>query len=93
MEFKTCLLAFKAVNRIAPSYLCDIITFVNDDSRRRSSLHIPIRSYSSHPGAFQTVAAKLRNQLPTSISSCNEIFLFNKRLKTTLFKDIHHPWN
>ena len=89
IEFKLCLLAFKAVNGIGPSYLCDIITFVNDNSRRRSSLHIPVRSYSSHPRAFQTVAPKLWNQLPTSISSCNEIVLFKKMLKTYLFKKSH----
>ena len=89
IEFKLCLLAFKAVNGIGPSYLCDIITFVNDNSRRRSSLHIPVRSYSSHPRAFQTVAPKLWNQLPTSISSCNEIVLFKKMLKTHLFKKSH----
>ena len=89
IEFKLCLLAFKAVNGIGPSYLSDIITFVNDSSRRRSSLHIPVRAQNSHPHAFQTVAPKLWNQLPISISSCNEINLFKKMLKTHLFKKSH----
>jgi hypothetical protein len=89
IEFKLCLLAFKAVNGIGPSYLSDIITFVNDSSRRTSSLHIPVRAQNSHPHAFQTVAPKLWNQLPISISSCNEINLFKKMLKTHLFKKSH----
>ena len=89
IEFKMCLLAFKAVNGIGPSYLCDIITFVNDSSRRRSSLHIPVGSSRSHPRAFQTIAPKLWNQLPIAISSCTQIFLFKKLLKTYLFKKSH----
>ena len=89
IEFKLCLLTFKAVNGIGPSYLSDIITFVNDSSRRRSSLHIPVRSLSSHPRAFQTVAPKLWNQLPIEISSCKNIDLFKIMLKTYLFKRSH----
>ena len=69
IEFKLCLLTFKAVNGIGPSYISDIITFVNYSSRRRSSLHFPVRSPSSHPRAFQTVAPKLWNQLPIVISA------------------------
>ena len=89
IEFKLYLLTFKAVNGIGPSYLSDIITFVNDSSRRRSSLHISVRSHSSHPRAFQTVAPKLWNQLPIEISSCRDIALFKRMLKTHLFKKSH----
>ena len=89
IEFKLYLLTFKAVNGIGPSYLSDIITFVNDSSRRRSSLHFSVRSHSSHPRAFQTVAPKLWNQLPIEISSCHDIALFKRMLKTHLFKKSH----
>ena len=89
IEFKLYLLTFKAVNGIGPSHLSDIITFVNDSSRRRSSLHISVRSHSSHPRAFQTVAPKLWNQLPIEISSCPDIALFKRMLKTHLFKKSH----
>ncbi len=86
IEFKLCLLTFKAVNGIAPSYLCDIITSINSSSRRTSSLHTPVGSIGSHPRAFQTVAPRLWNKLPTELKICNDVCVFKKMLKTYLFK-------
>ena len=55
IEFKMCLLTFKSVYGIAPSYLCDIITFVSANNRRTSSLHVSIGSSTTHPRSTQIV--------------------------------------
>ena len=47
IEFKLCSLIFKAVNGVAPAYLCDLVTFVSSSSRRTSSLHLPVGSTRS----------------------------------------------
>jgi len=86
IEFKLCLLIFKAVNGVAPAYLCDLVTFVSSSSRRTSSLHLPVGSTRSHPRAFQTVAPKIWNQLPIEIKTCSDIDLFKTLLNTHLFK-------
>ena len=86
IEFKLCLLIFKAVNGVAPAYLCDLVTFVSSSSRRTSSLHLPVGSTRSHPRAFQTVAPKMWNQLPIEIKTCSDVDLFKTLLKTHLFK-------
>ena len=85
---KLCLLIFKAVNGVAPAYLCDLVTFVSSSSRRTSSLHLPqpVGSTRSHPRAFQTVAPKMWNQLPIEIKTCSDVDLFKTLLKTHLFK-------
>ena len=86
IEFKLCLLIFKAVNGVAPAYLCDLVTFVSSSSRRTSSLHLPVGSTRSHPRAFQTIAPKIWNQLPIEIKTCSDVDLFKTLLKTHLFK-------
>ncbi len=83
IEFKLCLLVYKALNGLAPSYISDLITFSNINSRRASSLHIPLTP-SSNSRAFQTVAPKLWNQLPPCIKNCDNVDSFKRLLKTHL---------
>ena len=85
IEFKLCLLIYKALNGLAPSYICELITFNNISSRRTSSLHVPLVK-ESHPRAFQTLAPSLWNQLPLHIKTSKDVVSFKSLLKTHLFK-------
>ena len=85
IEFKLCLLIYKALNGLAPSYICELITFNNISSRRTSSLHVPLVK-ESHPRAFQTLAPSLWNQLPLHIKTSKDVVSFKALLKTHLFK-------
>ena len=49
---------------------------VDVSPKRKSFAHSNLRSFSSHPRAFQTVALKLWNQLPIEMSSCKDIVKF-----------------
>jgi 3-deoxy-D-arabino-heptulosonate 7-phosphate (DAHP) synthase len=42
MEFKLCLLIYKALNEIAPPYISELITYNNIGSRGTSSPHVPL---------------------------------------------------
>ena len=89
IEFKLCLLIYKALNGLAPPYICELITFNNISSRRTSSLHVPLVT-KSHPRAFQTHAPTLWNQLPLDIKNSKNVEMFKKLLKTHLFKKCYN---
>ena len=52
MEFKLCLLIYKAWNDLAPPYISELITFNNIGSRGTSSPHVPL-FMESPPGLFK----------------------------------------
>ena len=93
IDFKICLMAYKAINGFAPSYISDLIPLrtpktkthrANSDStllEKRSYRH----KYSSTTKAFSICAPKLWNSLPRDIRESKSVEMFKKRLKTHLF--------
>ena len=80
--FKILMLTYKAVNGLSPMYLSELVQ-MNNQSNRRSTLHIPTSSCSR---AFQVAAPKLWHELPSEIQNSESLLIFKKRLKTYLFK-------
>jgi len=91
VEFKVLLLAFKALNNQAPSYIRDLLTIRETKRTLRSSdkqcLVEPIyrlESYGVH--AFSCSAPRLWNRLPDSIRAARTSSSFKDRLKPFLFE-------
>ena len=70
---------------MAPKYLSDLITYNNISGSRTPSLKHFIPNTKVGGRAFKCCAAKLWNNLPLDIKSCDEISLFKKKLKSFLF--------
>ncbi|XP_073677283.1 uncharacterized protein [Garra rufa] len=90
IKFKILLLAFKSINGLAPSYLCNILVLYIPIRSLRSSdsglLAVPRYHLSSMGGrSFSVIAPKLWNSLPRSLRSVNNISEFKSLLKTHLF--------
>jgi hypothetical protein len=91
IQFKVLLLAFRAMNGIAPQYLTDMISIHQPRRLLRNShaleLNIPqsrLRSAGDRTFSFQ--AASLWNKLPGDIRKVKKLSLFKSRLKTHLFQ-------
>ena len=92
IDFKICLLTFKAIHGFAPSYLCELITVKESQrySRRSSSellLRMPSRITKKTLGdrAFQVSAPGLWNSLPGELRRKSDLEEFKRHLKTHLF--------
>ena len=92
IQFKILLLTFKAINLLAPSYICDLVTVKkpsNYNLRSNSSLvwDLPkVKSFSTlSDRSFSFGAPKLWNKLPNYIRSSSSITIFKSQLKTYLF--------
>ena len=92
IDFKICLLTFKAIHGFAPSYLCELITVKESqrNSRRSSSellLRMPSRITKKTLGdrAFQVSAPCLWNSLPGELRRKSDLEEFKRHLKAHLF--------
>lgn len=92
--FKTALLCFKCINKIAPDYLSNLVNAkepclsynlrVNDD---KFLLEVPQKPhYKKMEAAFTHFAPKIWNSLPENIRSMNNTDIFKTALKTHFFK-------
>eukprot|EP00116_Pleurobrachia_bachei_P012476 sb/3472738/ len=92
IEFKICLMVFKCLNNLAPSYLQDIINrrqpkikslrHDNDETLLERDFST---TYKTSQRAFQVSGPRLWNSLPASIRNCSDEGIFKSRLKTYLF--------
>ena len=79
-----CTMVFKCLNNQAPSYLCN--KFVrrfyvhNRNTRRNSDLTLPKCRLATGQRSFAFRAAKLYNELPSTIKQANHVNSFKKRL-------------
>ena len=84
---------FKAINLLAPSYICDLVTLKkpsNYNLRSNNSL-VPdppkIKSLATlGDRSFSVTAPKLWNKLPDYIRTSASITIFKSRLKTYIFR-------
>ena len=89
--YKILLLTYKALNGLAPLYLCDMLERYIPVRRLRPSdnyhLSVPRYNLKSYGGrAFSVVAPKLWNNLPLDIKLSPNVNVFKSKLKTYLFK-------
>ena len=95
IDFKICLLTFKAIYRFAPSYLCELITVKESQcySLRSSSellLLMPSRITKKTLGdrAFQVAAPRLWNSLPGELRRKSDLEEFKRHLKAHLYRNL-----
>ncbi len=93
--FKLLLITFKAVHRIAPVYLSEIVTIYEPKRSLRKSnkstlLVIPkynTKTYGKR--AFAIAGPTEWNRLPESLRSITEYDIFKRKLKTFLFESFY----
>ena len=94
IDFKQCLLVYKALHRLAPGHIADYCVKVSSNNRRsslRSATHkclvIPPPAKTAHLGerSFRVSGSSLWNALPDNVKDASSVDLFKTRLKTFLF--------
>ncbi len=87
--FKICLLVYKCLNGMAPTYLSDIILPLRIDGGLRSTtnslLKVHITRTNFGERAFSISGPFLWNRLPTSVRQSGSLGSFKTNLKTILF--------
>ena len=91
IKFKILTMTYKALNGMAPSYICDLLQV----HHHNQNLHSPSRGLSLVVPAYQTqaygarsfsvAAPPLWNSLPVDIKNMQSLSISKKRLKTFLF--------
>ena len=89
--FKILLITYKALNNLAPSYICDLLTSYTPSRQLRSSFkHLLVspsynlKTYGAR--SFSVAAPSLWNTLPSEIRNAQSVSVFKRRLKTLLFR-------
>ncbi|XP_030638844.1 uncharacterized protein LOC115819473 [Chanos chanos] len=95
IDFKVLLLAYKALNGLAPSYITDSLLFYVPSRALRSSmaglLNIPkVPENKIGEAAFIHYVPKLWNTLPRSIRETGSVDSFKWQLKTYLFSPAYY---
>ena len=97
IQYKILLVAFKALNNSAPSYISDLVQLYRPGRalRSESMLHLQMprtrtRTYGER--RFDKAAASLWNEIPETLKKANSIPAFKKGLKTYLFKKAFVLW-
>ncbi len=94
IDYKILLTTFKAIQGVAPQYICDLLKPYSIPRNLRSSeanlLAIPpTRTKTYGDRAFSASAPKLWNKLPDDLRETNELEPFKRQLKTHLFKQAY----
>ncbi len=90
ISYKILLLAYKALNDLAPAYLTNLLSHYNPTRSLRSQnsglLVVPRIAKSTKGGrTFSYLAPKLWYSLPDNVRGSDTLSLFKSRLKTHLF--------
>ena len=94
IDYKIILLTYKALNNLAPNYICDLIQTYSPGrtlrSANKSLLYTTKFKRSSYGGrAFSHAAPKLWNSLPLEFRQASSLSIFKKRLKTNLLERVY----
>ena len=92
IKFKICLLVFKALNGLAPSYIRSMLTLYEPGRNLRSAgrqlLKPKVARLTKTGGrAFSVCAPTMWNSLPEDLRKCSSINGFKSGLKTFLFRE------
>ena len=91
IDFKICLLVYKCLNNMGPSYLTDLLQRKSSLPSLRvhgdnSLLHVPRYETANYKDRkFSFSAPMLWNKLPRNVRESNSLDIFKSRLKTHLF--------
>ena len=90
IKFKILVIIFKALNKLAPNYITDLLIPYKPSRSLRSStknlLTKPVFNLKSNSGrSFVLAAAVLWNDLPQSIKDSQSVETFKQKLKSHLF--------
>ena len=92
IDFKICVIVFRALHGLAPAYLTDLLQIKEPSRQLRSSdngvlLFVPrVRTAAYGDRMFSAAAPVLWNRLPRDIRDLHTENLFHKCLKTHLFR-------
>ena len=92
IDFKLCVLVYKCLNDLAPTYLQELVEpKVSLESLRvyndRHLLQIPKLEKENYKNRrFSICTASIWNCLPSEIRKCQSVTVFQGKLKTYLFK-------
>jgi hypothetical protein len=92
IDYKILLFTYKALNGLAPQYICDMLTLLQNSRCLRSSnkllLKVP-RSNTATYGdrGFSRASPMLWNSLPEDIKNSRNLDTFKRNIKTHLFKN------
>ena len=91
IEFKILTMTYKALNGMAPSYICDLLQVHHPNRNLRSAsrgLSLVVPAYQTQANgarSFSVAAPTLWNSLPVDIKNAQSLSIFKKSLKTFLF--------
>ena len=94
IHFKILLHVYNCVNKVAPSYLQDLLCFYQPgreglrSSTDSTRLFIPLTRRVIGESAFSVIGPTLWNALPSHIRQAPSVKLFKKVLKTRLFPKV-----
>ena len=92
VQYKILLLTYKALHKLSPSYITELISERQLRPGLRSSgliLQVPstrLKTYGDR--AFSSIAPRLWNALPINLRNCDKLETFKSGLKTHLFQQI-----
>ena len=99
IDFKICVMCYKAINNMAPGYLCDTIDrYVPARTLRSSSdttmLVIPDYNYVRYgKRSFAYYGPSVWNTLPKQLRESSSLSLFKQQLKHHLFLQAYSLWS
>ena len=89
INYKMLVMVFKSKQKLAPTYLQELITFeYNKPLRSTTNNGIPVIKCNTalvHKSSFKSVGPRLWNKLPKKIKAIDSLSAFRKNLKTHLF--------
>ena len=89
--YNKLLMAFKGINNIAPSYLCEKFNLVNQRHNRntrssiQNNLTVPLKSNTFANRTFLNSSTSDWNKLPTQLKTSNSIVTFKTSLKKYIY--------
>ena len=95
IQFKILLITFKAIQGLAPKYLCELLTFKSSLYNLKSSgsilLFMPaVRSKTTlGDKAFMAAAPTLLNSLPKELRAITNVNSFKAHIKTYVFRTVY----
>ena len=90
-QFHMATLMFKCTRGLAPNYLCDQVTFVNDINHyptrftTSNNIHIPFPKKSVFKRSFVYDGACIFNSLPAFLKDCDNVYDFKRMYKCPFF--------
>ena len=92
-KFKILLYTFKALHKIAPAYIQELVSVYQPRRSLRSensfTLTVPkIRSATYGMRCFDKCAGMLWNDLPMNLKNSSSVAIFKQRLKTFLYQQV-----